>query len=387
MVWVLVAVTLRVGVVPPEQCTTATRSDLSAAIERSVAWLVDNQNTDGTWLYRYDRKTDTDLGGYNLARHGGLLASLYQSHRAGFRDALEAGDNGAAYVLTKLVEADGGLSFGEVGREQRLGGTALALAGFVERRWATGDDRYDREMEAMATFLAAQVAPNGSVLGAWDPVTEEGVPGSYSKFFTGEVLWALAAMHRLFPEAGYGAAAQRTMDYVATDRHDAEGWWPPIPDHWAAYAMAEMVQWPDADGVTLGVTDDVRAYAVDQAELQSVQIRYESQRTNSLVSYVTRGRQTLGAGLGTIGEALGALSRLQALDPALDIDRDALAERTSCTMGVLVDRQVDDAEAETYADPVRTRGAWFQFEITQMDDQQHSLSALVAGYNLLEETR
>ena len=47
--------------------------------------------------------------------------------------------------------------------------------------------------------------------------------------------------------------------------------------------------------------------ALRLASLFGVQVRYESQRTNGFPSRVTRGRQTLGAGLGTIGEGLANL--------------------------------------------------------------------------------
>ena len=60
-----------------------------------------------------------------------------------------------------------------------------------------------------------------------------------------------------------------------------------------------MTTWPGWE-----LPDEYVPYVRRQAGLQSLQIRYESQRTNSLFSYRTRGRQTLGAGLGTIGEAL-----------------------------------------------------------------------------------
>ena len=48
------------------------------------------------------------------------------------------------------------------------------------------------------------------------------------------------------------------------------------------------------------------------------------------------------------------------------------------------DRQVDADEAAATADPDRTRGAWFQFDITQMDDQQHAMSAVLLALPILE---
>ena len=45
--------------------------------------------------------------------------------------------------------------------------------------------------------------------------------------------------------------------------------------------------------------------------------------------------------------------------------------------GVLLDRQTTPAESERYPNPERTRGAWIREDVTQIDDQQHALSALL----------
>ena len=64
----------------------------------------------------------------------------------------------------------------------------------------------------------------------------------------------------------------RVSAYLATERDDVEGNWPPVPDHWAAYGLAELV----AAGV--GLTDGEVAYAESQAESFGVQVRWVSQR-------------------------------------------------------------------------------------------------------------
>ena len=73
------------------------------------------------------------------------------------------------------------------------------------------------------------------------------VADSRSKYYTGEAYWALGRLHRLFPDDGFGAVADRIGDYLATRRDDVEGIWPPVPDHWVAYGLAETVQFPERD--------------------------------------------------------------------------------------------------------------------------------------------
>ena len=200
------------------------------------------------------------------------------------------------------------------------------------------------------------------------------MPESWSKYFTGETFWALTLLHRAFPDGGYGDAAERIAHYIATERREVEGFQPDVPDHWAAYGFAVMTTWPGWE-----LPDEYLPYVRRQSGLQSLQIRYESQRTNSLFSYRTRGRQTLGAGLGTIGEALSNWQIVAGATPALSDIREPLAERAVCVGGVLVDRQVGADDVAADDDPATVTGAWFQFDVTQMDDQQHALSALLGA--------
>ena len=95
--------------------------------------------------------------------------------------------------------------------------------------------------------------------------------GEYSKYYTGESYWALARLHRTFPGEGWGAAADRIGAYLATSRDEVEDYWPPIPDHWAAYGVSETVEFPERGRPPL--TDDELAYARRQAELFGIQAR------------------------------------------------------------------------------------------------------------------
>jgi hypothetical protein len=161
------------------------------------------------------------------------------------------------------------------------------------------------------------------------------------------------------------------LHYVATERDEAEGWFPPIPDHWVSYALAEITTWRALDS-------DELAYAHRIAALESLQIRYESQRTNSWFSKLTRGKQALGAGVGAMTEALAALWRASGRDPQLRDDRGVLAERAKCAAGQLVARQVDAHDAQRYVRPDAVQGTWLHNGETQIDDQQHSVSGLLA---------
>ena len=337
--WVLVLGGLRAFVVQAEQCGDPTTDELRAAAGAAVDWFRHNQRDDGAWLYRYDRATDTDVGSYNITRHAGVTMSLEQAAGARLPESEAAAlsaERGIEWALERMYEGPGWRAFaGEGDGQFGSGASALLTAALVLRRERTGDDRYDDVLHDLGAFLTAMVNEHGQVYGQYDRAAGAAVPDSWSKYFTGETFWALTLLHRAFPDAGYGVAAERIAHYIATERREVEGFQPDVPDHWAAYGFAVMTTWPGWE-----LPDEYLPYVRRQAGLQSLQIRYESQRTNSLFSYRTRGRQTLGAGLGTIGEALANWEIVAAATPALADIREPLAERARCVGGAAIERQV-----------------------------------------------
>jgi hypothetical protein len=381
--WVLVLGGLRALVVQAEHCGDPTPAALRRSAGLAIDWLVRNQRGNGQWLYRYDRAADVDLGGYNLPRHAGVTMSLEQAAGADLPQAeaaAAAADRGIDWALDNVYTGPGWRAFDSGNGDQfGTGATGLLSAALVLRRERTGDDRYDEIMHQFGTFMTAMTTERGQVYGRYDRVLEAPVPDSWSRYFTGEIFWALTMLHRVFPERGYDEPALRIAHYIATERRQVEGYRPDLPDHWAAYAFATMTTWPGWEPRA----EDVE-YARRLMGIFGTEIRYESQRTNSTFSYLTRGRQTIGSGLGTIGEALTNWATVAAAIPALADQHTAIVERTLCVGGAAIERQVQPDEVPADDDPAAVVGAWFQFDITQMDDQQHLLSALLGAIKLSE---
>lgn len=375
LVWVAVAAGLRVTLGAPERCPEPDARAVDRAAEQAVGWFAANLQRDGRWTYGYDRGTDTVDPAYNIVRHAGVALSLAQAARAGFSAAAEVRDRGLAYALDHLVDTGGGgRAFALAGTTVDTGASALLAAALVERRLDTGDRAHDADLAALGRFLAGQVEPDGRVLARFDLAVGHPVPEETSPFFTGETFWALARLHTVFPDGGWDEPAQRIARYVALERDDREPRFPPVSDHWSAYAYGELAQWPGGSALT---ADDV-AYAKRQAGIFSVQVRNESQKGNDLLE-LTHGGDVLGAGVGTWGEGLAALWRAAGADRDLAGLRSGVAARARCVAGLLVERQVTPAEAGADPRPALTRGAWFADGRTQMDDQQHALSALLGA--------
>jgi small neutral amino acid transporter SnatA (MarC family) len=231
-------------------------------------------------------------------------------------------------------------------------------------------------MRRLGRFLLAETEPSGAVLEFYDPERDAPVPGQYSKYYTGEAYWALARLHRTFPDEGWGEAADRIGAYLATSRDKAEDHWPPIDDHWAAYGLAETVTFPERGHPPL-TGAEVR-YARRQAELWGGQARWVQQRFGPWGAVVRGPAVFRGGWYGVMNEGFTNLWRTARADPRLADLVGPIATRASCIAGLAVSAQADAADAARSLDPTRVQGAWFfSGGETRMDDQQHALGGLL----------
>jgi small neutral amino acid transporter SnatA (MarC family) len=376
----LLAVTFTVGA-PPERCPSVTASELRASAESTVDWFVRNQRTDGTWLYLYDADEDAVSPEYNWVRHAGVTMGLYQAAAAGVPGALRSADRGAEWALDRLVERDGWAALAPAG-EIPVGASALFAAGLTIRREATGDRRHDEVLRQLGRFLLAQTERSGAVLANYDPIGEAPVPGDYSKYYTGEAYWALARLHRAFPDDGWGEAADRIGAYLAGSRDDVEDHWPAIPDHWAAYGAAETAEFPERGREPL--TEEEVDYARSQAGLFGVAVRWVAARFGPWGGLVRGSDKPRGGGYGVMSEALTGWWLTAQAEPRLADLREPIADRAACVAGLTLEAQSDAGDAAAAARPDRVEGGWFLDGETRMDDQQHALAGLLRTIPIVE---
>jgi small neutral amino acid transporter SnatA (MarC family) len=361
------------AIAPPEGCPSVTTADLRRSSQAAVDWFVRNQYTNGAWLYQYHRGRDSSTPAYNVVRHAGAVMALYQAAEAGHPGALRSADRGASWALDRLTQRDDWSAVTVYGATT-TGTTALLVAGLDYRRAATGDDRYDDVMRRLGRFLIGQIEPSGAVLAFYDTKRDRPVAGKYSKYYTGEAYWALARLARTFPDEDFAAAADRIGAYLATERDDKEGHWPPIADHWAEYGMAE----------TVPLTSAGLAYARRQAELWGGQARWVQQRFGPWGA-VVRGPVFRGGWYGVMNEGLTGLWRIARAEPGLADIQGSIASRATCIAGIAVHEQASRADAASARNPSRVEGAWFfNGGETRMDDQQHALAALLRTQAIVE---
>ncbi len=376
-VWAVGAAMLRVTVATPHQCPDVSLEILRSAETAASTWMTANQFEDGSYVYEYDVASDSFPGGYNEVRHAGVTMSLYQLAANGDLSVLPVADAAMERMENSLRRGEGWAAVQSPDNGTvKLGTTSLALAGLAQRRLATGETRYDELMLGMGQFLRSMQLEDGSFLNYWDTNLDQPDPNAKSLYATGEAFWAMAMMHRAFPDQGYEAPTRAVADYLSLRRDEEEEIdYPPWADQWAAYGLSEMADWPP--------NDENIAYARTLAGRFGFLMRIESQRGGSLPD--VHGSSTRAAGMGTWVEGLTSLWRLAGTDERMaDLEED-IGDRALCGAGILAERQVTALEVISQTYPERSFGAWFDDGITRMDDQQHAASGLMLAEAILEK--
>ncbi len=379
-IWLVGGAIVRIGLVPPETCPPVDPTRVEAAIRHAADWIGRGIDDTGRYTYGYQRDMDRVNRGYNTARHAGTTTALFLLAAGGDDTYVKVADAALGYVFERLTVRDDWTAFTDPSGDVALGANSLFVAALAQRRIATGDPRHDELMQAVGRFIASQEEADGKMLAWWDDGSGAPIPGVYGQFATGEAAWALALLHRLFPGEGWDAVSLRVLRYLATDRVRAEGYTTRVPDHWAAYALAEL-------GPGL-LDDELITYARRLAGYFATRIRFESQRTGEGINLMVRWHPGTPSGVGTAGEGLGALFRLAGVDPRLGDLRAGMADTLGCLAGMMVERQQSAADATGFSRPDLVQGAWFYRGYTQVDDQQHVIAALYQSLPAIdEETR
>jgi hypothetical protein len=364
--WAVVAAALRLTVAAPEACGAGPApARLRAAAEAGAGWIAANQRADGSYLYEWRRGAGASPT-YNVVRHAGVTLALY---RAGLVDE---GDAGLDWLLHRVVRRHGWAAVVE-GSTVPLGATALTVAAVAERRLVTGDRHRDGLLRELARFLADLQRPDGGWPLGWDLDADAPDTSGTSRYYPGEAAWALARVAAAFPGEGWDAHAAGGVAYVALRRDDVEEVeFPPLNDHWGAYALAELAAARPLPPAWL-------AYARLLHGRFDLLVRSQAKRRDSGAASVLHGPERRAAALGTWVEGEAALWRLAREEPALaDLAGDVLAT-AACGAGLLVDRQ-------STGGPVEEDGAWVTAGLTRNDDQQHAVAALLATADAIEAT-
>lgn len=367
VVYALVIAGVRVTVAAPERCPTVTTAGVRAAALAGARWIARNQRADGSFMYEYSR-TRGESADYNSVRHAGATLALYNA-AAIDRHYLRVGDRGLQWMLDRLVERRDWAALPD-GAWAPLGGDALMLAALAERRLVTGDERYDATMQSLGRFIVASQRRDGGFYIAYDIALGDFVREGTSRYYPGEATWALARLANAGIAGGpWRAAAVRGGEFIALHRDDVEDVsYPPLNDHWGAYAFAEMAHWP--------ITDAQAGYARKLYGRFQLLLRSQEQRDSGGIYAFTHSVRRRGAAVGTWVEGQAALARLARVDRRVESLRPEIEASVACGAAMLVRRQSHSTTDR------RVDGAWYAHDDTRVDDAQHPVSALLAAATL-----
>lgn len=379
--WVFLIIAVRGSVAPPESCGTPGAESLELAARNAASWMARNQLDDGRYVYLYNKDTGEADNSYNEVRHAGVTMSLYQAAgRIGDPQFITAADEALAYMEDNMVRRHGWAAFDPNGGDISLGASALMLVSLNERKLATHDPKYDDLMREVARFIVTQQREDGGFSIAYLLDEDRPDPVGTSRYYPGEATWALALTHEALPGEGWDVYARKGLHYIATKRDDYEDVsFPPLADQWAAYSLAEMVDWDP------GLTDEEIDYARSLARRFGLLVRTEAQREGSWYGLMFRGEKPRASGVGTWAEALASLWRVSAHDDRMADYREPLRDRVVCVAGILAARQYTPEEAASYPQPDLVADAWFHEGQTRMDDQQHAFSGIQYGLDALND--
>jgi hypothetical protein len=227
---------------PPRRPARAALVEVALGAAR---WCQAVMGASGQYTYMYDPLEDREDAGarYNLPRHAGTTYFLSQAYRYTREGGLDASARRALdWMVGKHLRrcGPGKRRCMRDGDLATLGSTALAIVALAEWRHATGDHRYDVNLERLGEFLRDMQKPNGDFHHRYARSAEKVLPGQLL-YYTGEAALALVKLHEELGDPRDLAAAGKALDFLS-----GPGWdffYSPYyfsEEHWTCIAANEV---------------------------------------------------------------------------------------------------------------------------------------------------
>jgi len=188
---------------------------------KSMDWLVDNMNEDGSFLYFYDgiKDTQVDLDHpkmtnplyNNILRHSGGTVTLLRGYELTKNTRyLDAAKHSIEFLLTTFREHQcqwGDACYPFFNKKSKLGGAGIALVAMMHYYLHTDDETYRSYLDGFVRHILSRVDSEGEMLGYYiHPKFNKGQPiidpsdevkkELFSFYYPGEALLGLALYYR-----------------------------------------------------------------------------------------------------------------------------------------------------------------------------------------------
>lgn len=212
-------------------------------IRSASAFLAEQVQEDGSFLYGIYPSFDEEIEGYNMVRHASTIWSLLCSYRMEPDQALaDKIDRTVDYMLDQVVYDEEGRAYlyEKTDDEIKLGGSALAVVALTEYMDIFQTETYEEVCKALGEgILSQQDEETGAfyhVLNGDFTQKEE----SRTVYYDGEAAFALCRLYGLTEEEKWLDGAERAIGHFIQEDYTQ------YIDHWVAYSLNEFTKYrPD----------------------------------------------------------------------------------------------------------------------------------------------
>ena len=222
---------------------TVKRSQVQAAVRRSVDYVLRQMKPDGKFHYIYYplENRHSPAGEYSIPRHAGTTWFLALGYRK-LKDPriLKAVRKAIDYLGNNAVpEACRKTPYACVGSDKKvgLGSAALTLVAITEYQVATGDRRFEKLAKRLGRFILWMQKPNGDFCHQYTPASKQKHCDQILLYYSGEASLALAKLHQITGDPSYVKPLEKAMDFLTGDKYEFFlGKFFISEDHWTCIA-------------------------------------------------------------------------------------------------------------------------------------------------------
>lgn len=226
-------------------------------IMNASAFLEDQIQEDGSFIYGMYPRFDNEIENYNIVRHASTLWSLICRYRLAPDQALaEKIERTIDFMLDYVIYDPAGRAFlyEEKDDEIKLGGCGVAVVALSEYMDVFQNEKYLEVCRALGSGILSMLDQS---TGEYYHVLN----GDFSRkealrtvYYDGEATFALCRLYSLTGDPSWLEAARSAVD------HFIEADYTQYKDHWVAYSMNE---------ITKHITDNEEYYAFALANAQN----------------------------------------------------------------------------------------------------------------------
>ncbi|WP_198343217.1 glycoside hydrolase family protein [Oleiphilus messinensis] len=258
--------------------STLTPEALKNATLKSIDWLVENMNDDGSFLYFYDGIKDTkvDLDHPNMVdplynnilRHSGGTITLLRGYELTKNPVyLTAASRSIEFFLTTFQrhEYRGRYAcYPFFNQKSKLGGAGVGLVALMQHFIFSGSDQFNDAIYGLVNHLLSRIAQDGEMIGYYihpnfnqgyplediDQIPHEQRKQLFSFYYPGEALLGLALFYQHMPgidtelREEVRVQSLKALDFLVDERPSRypELFLPLPADAWLMQAIEEWVK-------------------------------------------------------------------------------------------------------------------------------------------------